>query len=64
LKEWTIPDFQNTPATTNIEEEGIVDAPGNDSNASMPEKVKRPNPWRKIMIMIMMYSFRHAEVAE
>jgi hypothetical protein len=22
-----------------------VDAPGNDGNASMPEQVKRPNPW-------------------
>jgi len=26
-----------------------VDAPGNDGNASMPEEVKRPNPW---MMMI------------
>jgi len=25
--------------------------PGNDGNASMPEKVKRPNPWRKMMMM-------------
>jgi len=23
-------------------------------NASMPEQVKRPNPWRKIMMMMMM----------
>jgi len=30
-----------------------VDAPGNDDNASMPEKVKRPNPWRKMMMMII-----------
>jgi hypothetical protein len=28
-----------------------VDAHGNDGNASMPEQVKRPNPWRKIMKM-------------
>jgi hypothetical protein len=31
----------------NLEEEEIVDAAGNDGNASMPEQVKRPNPWRK-----------------
>jgi hypothetical protein len=24
-----------------------VDAPRKDGNASMPEQVKRPNPWRK-----------------
>jgi len=30
-------------------ERGIADAPGNDGNASMPEQVKRPNPWRKMM---------------
>ena len=38
--------------TTNLEEEEIVDAPGNDGNASIPETVKRPNPWRKMMMMI------------
>jgi hypothetical protein len=48
LKEWTTPDIRNTPSTTNLEEEEIVDAPGNDGNASMPEEVKRSNPWRKI----------------
>jgi hypothetical protein len=49
------------PSTTNLEEEEIVDAPGNDGNAWMPERVKRPNPWRKkkkkkkkMMIMMMM----------
>ena len=26
-----------------------MDAPGNDGNASMPEQVKRPNTWRKMM---------------
>ena len=30
----------------NVEEEEIVDAPGKDGNASMPEHVKLPNPWR------------------
>jgi len=54
LTEWTAPDCLNTPSTTNLEEEEIVDAPGNDGNASMPEQVKRPNPLRKMMIMMMM----------
>jgi len=54
LKEWTTPDCRNTPSTTNLEEE-IVDAPGNDDNASMPEQFKRPNPWRKMMMMMMIY---------
>jgi len=27
--------------------EEIMDAPGNDGNASMPEQVKRLNPWKK-----------------
>jgi hypothetical protein len=27
-----------------LEEEEIMDATGNDGNASMPEQVKRPNP--------------------
>ena len=53
LKEWTKPDFQNTPSTTNLEEEEIVGAPGNDGNASVPEEVKRPNPWRKVMMMMI-----------
>ena len=35
------------------EDEEIVDAPGKDDNASMPEQVKRPNPWRKMMIIII-----------
>jgi len=30
--------------------EETVDAPGNDSNASTPERVKRPNQWRKMMM--------------
>ena len=42
------------PSTTNLEEEEIVDAPGIDGNASMPEQVSRPNSWRKMMMMMMM----------
>jgi hypothetical protein len=59
-KEWTTPDFRNTPSTTNLEGEEIVDAPGKDVNTSMPQQVKRPNPWRrrrkkkKKMMMMMM----------
>jgi hypothetical protein len=41
------------PSTTNLEEEEIVDAPGNDGNASMLEQVKRPNLWRKMTMMMM-----------
>jgi len=40
------------PSPTNPGEEGITDAPENDDNASMPEEVKRPNPWRKKMMTI------------
>ena len=53
LKEWTTPDSRNTPSTTNLVEQEIVDAPGNDCNASMPEQLKRPNPWGKMMMMMM-----------
>jgi hypothetical protein len=48
LKEWTTPDSRNTTSNTNLEEEEIVDAPGNDGNVSMPEQVKRPNQWKKM----------------
>jgi len=51
LKEWTTPEFRNTPSTTNLEEEEIVDALGNDGNPSMPEQVNLRNPWRKIMMI-------------
>jgi hypothetical protein len=34
-------------STTNLGEEETVDAPGSEGNASMPEQVKRPNPWRR-----------------
>ena len=53
MKEWTTPDSRNTPSTINLKEEEIVDAPGNDGNASMPELVRRPNPWMMTMIMMM-----------
>ena len=36
----TTPDVRNIPSTTNLEKEEIVDVPGNDGNASMPEQVK------------------------
>jgi hypothetical protein len=52
LKEWTTPDFRNTPSATNLEKEEIVDAPRNDGNASMPEEVNRPNLWRKMMMIM------------
>jgi len=34
-----------------------VDAPGSDGNESMPEQVKRPNPWRKMMMMMIYMHF-------
>jgi hypothetical protein len=54
LKEWIKVDFRNTPSTTNLEEEEIVGAPENAGNASMPEQVKRPNPWRRRKKKMMM----------
>jgi hypothetical protein len=42
------------PSTTNLEEEEIVDALGIDGNASLTEQVNQPNPWRKMMMMVMM----------
>ena len=54
MKEWTTPDSRNTPSTTNLEEEEIVDAAGNDGNASISEQVKQPNSWRKMVMMMMM----------
>jgi len=54
LKEWTTPDFRNTPSTTGLVVEEIVDALGNDGDTSIPEQVRRPNPWRKKMMMMMM----------
>jgi hypothetical protein len=43
------------PSTTNLEEEEIVDAPGKVGNTSMPEQLKGPNPWRKMMMMIYIF---------
>jgi hypothetical protein len=57
LKEWTTPDCRNTSSTTNLEGEKIVDAPENDSNASMPKEVKRPNTWRKKKKLITFGAF-------
>ena len=54
LKEWITTDSRNTPSNIHPGDEEIADAPGKDGNASMPEQVKRPNPWRKIMMMMMM----------
>jgi hypothetical protein len=53
LKEWTTPESRNTPSRTKLEEEEIVDALGNEGDASMPEEFKRPNPWRKKMMMMI-----------
>jgi len=36
-----------------LEKEEIVDALGNDGSVSMLERVKRPNPWRKMVIMMI-----------
>jgi hypothetical protein len=47
--------LRKTSSTANLEEDEIVDAPGNDGNSSMPEQVKRPNPWRKMMMVMMKY---------
>jgi len=52
------PDYRNTPSTTNLEEEEILDAPGKDGNASMPEQVKRPNPWRRRRMMTQDYGLK------
>ena len=57
LKEWTTPDSRKMPSTTNLEEEETVDAPGNDGNALMLEQVKRPNPWRKMMMVTLKKKF-------
>ena len=46
-KEKRTADSRNTPSTTNLEEEEIVDALGNDGNKAMPEQVKRLNARRR-----------------
>jgi hypothetical protein len=41
--------------TTNLDGEEMVDAPRNGGKASMPEQVKRTNPWRtRMVVMVMM----------
>jgi hypothetical protein len=60
LREWITTDSRNTPSTTNPEDEEIVDSPGKDRNASMPEQV-RPNPYWKKMMTMMMISCNFAE---
>jgi hypothetical protein len=59
LKEWITPNSRDTPSTTNLEEEEIVDAPENDGKASMPEQ--EPNPWKKMTMMKMMNKILHLE---
>jgi hypothetical protein len=54
-------DSRNTPSTTNLEDEEVVDAPGKDGKASMPEQVKRPNPWRKMMMMMPVKKKRYIQ---
>jgi hypothetical protein len=58
-KERTAPVCRNAPSTTNLEEEEVVDGPGNGGNASMPELVKRRNAWSKMMMMMNMYKILH-----
>jgi hypothetical protein len=41
------------PPTTNLREEEIVDAPGNDGNALMLEQVKRTDPWMMMMMILL-----------
>jgi hypothetical protein len=53
LKEWTTPDCRNTTSTTNLEGEEIVDAPGKDDNASMPEQVQLHNQWSEMIMIII-----------
>jgi hypothetical protein len=53
----------NTLSTTNLEGEETVDAPGKDGNASMPEQVKRPNPWRKMMMLIIIMCYHYQSIS-
>jgi hypothetical protein len=52
LKELITADCRNTPSNINIEEEEAVDDLRKDGKTSMPEQVKRPKPWRKMMMMM------------
>jgi hypothetical protein len=49
------------PSTTNLGGEEIVDAPGKDGKSSMPERFKRPNPWRKMMMVTKELDLDQAE---
>jgi hypothetical protein len=40
------------PHLQTLRKNGSRMPPGNDGNASMPEQVKRPNPWRKMIMMM------------
>jgi hypothetical protein len=53
LNKWTTSESRNKPSNINVEEEVIGEDLRNDGNASMPEQVKRPNPWKKMMMMMM-----------
>jgi len=64
LKEWITTDCRNTPSTTNPEDEQIVDAPGKDGNALMPEQVKRPNPSRMMMIFRIEFCLASMKVCD
>ena len=65
LQEWGFCGWVGNPPTekqsaqkqrrTASDTDGLNDKrPGKDGNASMPEQVKRPNPWKKMMMMMMM----------
>jgi len=49
----TLADSRNTSSNTNLDDEEMLDAPGNTGNASMPEQVERPNPWRKMLVTML-----------
>ena len=53
MRELIATNCRNTPSATNSEDKEIVDAPGNGGNASMPEQVTLPNPWREMMMMMI-----------
>ena len=61
MREWITTACRNTPSTTNPEDEEIVDAAGNDGNASMPEQFKRPNLWTKIIMMLMIMTMLYGK---
>ena len=56
MRESITTDCRNTSSTTNPEDEEVVDSPGKDVNAPMSELVKRTNPQRKMMTMMMTWA--------